>query len=87
MRSRIFEPRFETSEEEIEYLRKKVDFLSKHAQSLADWEHRVGELAAEQKLGELEAMKQTWSWGITKPLRDARRSARAIRSWWRARRG
>lgn len=66
----VFTPKFSSSSDEIEYLRNKVGFLLKISREFADSEYFINEKLIDGALYELQNIKNSRSWIITKPLRD-----------------
>lgn len=77
--NKVFEPQFPTRDEEIAYLKRKIDFLYSHAEQLAY--RQVIDKTAQYtfQLKELKEIKNSRSWRITRPLRKANSLLRKLR--------
>lgn len=64
-------PTFGSPQEEIAYLKKRVSFLQDHAVSSLDkvLAGRIDKRSLEFQLRELQAMRDSLSWKLTRPLR------------------
>jgi len=69
-KSKIFSPAFKTPEDEVAYLKDKVSFLIEHAHMLADMDLIKQVDSVKVDLIELQNIKNSKSWRLTKPLRD-----------------
>jgi len=74
-------PQFSSSDEKISYLEQKILFLLAHAEQLADRNITENLLNMNIQLKELQDMKNSKSWRITRPLREFNR----ILKIWRVR--
>lgn len=67
---RVIRPEFSSAAETEAYLKRKVSFLLEHAAALAAKPDLLTSEEIRPQLTELEAMKASLSWRLTKPLRD-----------------
>lgn len=74
-----FVPIFSNHEQEIAYLKRKIDFLIVHAEKLADLHTASRESQVGSDLLELRNMKTSLSWRITRPLREINRLLKSAR--------
>ena len=70
---KIYKPEFRSLREENEYLREKIEFLLSHAESLAKGQIEYTHVQPNTQLKELRDIKNSRSWRITRPLREANR--------------
>jgi hypothetical protein len=70
---KIYKPEFRSLREENEYLSGKIEFLLSHAESLAKGQIEYTHVQPNTQLKELRDIKNSRSWRITRPLREASR--------------
>ena len=76
----FYKPVFKSKEDEIDYLKRKISFLLDHSEKLADRSSKISCDHNISQLKELQDIKNSRSWRITLPLREASRLLKMIRN-------